>query len=117
MKLPSSNRVSLVRRAAMSAAAVVLVGHAWAAGPWLAGPSILTIAERGTFSGGGFAPAASVQVRTQDPTGNQSVVQVQAGADGSLVIEVAPAVEGLHTLSVLDSAGAVLTSASFLSRP
>lgn len=119
MRYPVSVRVRTIARRAFVAAVAgtVLVGQILAAGPWLAGPSVLGVTEKGAFSGGGFVPAAVVQLRAQDPTGSQSLVPLQVAADGTVTAEVTPAVEGLHTVAILDAAGAVLASTAFISRP
>jgi hypothetical protein len=119
MKLDHAGGRSSFARAArlVLAGCALAAAQALAAGPWLAGPSVLAVAEKGAFTGGGLVPASTVQLATQDAAGQQTVQAVQVGGDGTVRVEVQPQVQGMHRVTLLDGSGGVLASASFLSRP
>lgn len=86
-----------------------------AAEPFIAGPSVVPASETAAFSGGGFTPDATIQVRLSDPNGAQAVKTERVGQDGRLSFVVAASGSGAYTVAVTDLGGVVLASAAFIS--
>lgn len=89
----------------------------WAAGPNVFGPSILRVAEAGTFSGANFAPGTAVTVSVQSAGGTESSQGVVVGGDGSFSHQVAASGAGAYIVTVTDNGGATLASTNFNSMP
>lgn len=86
---------------------------AFADGPWLSGPSTITLGEKGVLSGGAFTPRAILTVQVTDSQGNTYAQSAQAGPDGALSYAITPTVGGFHTVIVKDSGGNPLAKTGF----
>jgi hypothetical protein len=89
-------------------------GQAWAAGPYLGGPSILKVSQVGKFSGGNLTPVTAVKVLTKAPGRAELAQHVLVAANGKITYSVTPTVTGTHGLRIVDSAGKELASTQFI---
>jgi hypothetical protein len=94
--------------------AALFAAVAFAAAPYLAGPSVVYAGESAVFRGGNFASQDFVNVSTGAPDGASSSKAVATDPSGEVSIEVTPTVAGVYTLTVTDAQGASLVSVSFL---
>lgn len=106
--------MNLKKALAAAVAATLLAGNALASTAWLAGPSVADASQPASFSGGGFPAAATVQVRMEGDGATATQSTAVADADGKLAVQVTPPASGSYTVTVLDLAGTVLATASFV---
>jgi hypothetical protein len=104
------------------AAGLVLVGAllasaALAAEPFFSGPSMTKPAAATTFSGQGFAPNAALTVMVRAPDGSTAGYSAVAAADGSFAYTLTPSMSGAYTITVTDSSGKALASATVAAMP
>ena len=83
------------------------------AAPSLTGPSMAKVSEAAVFSGNGYLANSAISVLVTEPGGSEAQYSAVIAADGTLSYRVAPARPGVHTLKVLDSGGATLTTTIF----
>lgn len=115
----SRNNSLLTTLARWANAAVVLpaalfAAVAFAASPYLAGPSVVNAGESAVFRGGNFAAQDFVNVSTSAPDGAPSSKAVATDPSGEVSIEVTPTVAGVYTLTVTDAQGTGLVSVNFI---
>jgi hypothetical protein len=91
-------------------------GQAWAAGPYLGGPSIMKVSQVGKFSGGNLTPVTAVKVLSKAPGGAELAQHVLVAANGKITYSVTPTVSGLHSLRIVDSAGKQLAATQFIAQ-
>ena len=89
------------------------VPSAFAAGPYLGGPSIIGRHEQAVFNGGNYAPNSVVRMVVAYPDNSQHSQVLLVGNDGTLKYEVPLAAAGNYTLTVQDEKGKVLKSVIF----
>lgn len=101
-------------RFARAACLALIATAAIASAPYIAGPSMLESSDSAAFTGGGFVPSATVQVRVTDPGGHVTVSVAVANGEGQVSFTVSPRGAGQHSVVVVDLAGNTLASATFL---
>ncbi len=95
----------------LAVAGVLAASMAVANGPSFSGPSIAKLAEVATFHGGALPPNFAVTVTVSGPAGSASFGAVTDGA-GAMRYQFSAAQTGMHTLTLQDSGGRALASAS-----
>jgi hypothetical protein len=101
---------AITRPVAAMAACLPLLAMA---APTLTGPSVAKVSEAAVFSGSGYVANSAVSISVTQPGGTEAQYSAVVAADGTLSYGVAPAGPGVHTLKVLDSGGATLTTTIF----
>lgn len=81
--------------------------------PSLAGPSVVQTSSSVEFVGRGYAPNSSVSIAVKTPDGGEAHFSAVVAADGTLSYRAVPQTPGVHTLTVLDSAGRKLAAVDF----
>lgn len=103
---------------AMGLGAALLAGAAVAADPpFFSGPSMAKPSTPTVFAGKGFAPNASVTLMVRDPAGSTAGYSAVTNAEGALSYQLTPSQTGIYTLTVTDSGGRQLASATVSVRP
>jgi hypothetical protein len=98
-------------------ASVVTISHipsAFAAAPYLAGPSIMGLHESAVFNGGNFPPNVALRLIVNYPDKTQYKQVILPDGEGSLSYQVALTTPGRYTLVIRNAAGALLKSVSFV---
>lgn len=104
-------RQALASLSTLLAGAVLATG-AWAGTPFFSGPSMAKASAPAQFQGGGFAPNAAVTVMIKSPSGAASGYGAVTGAAGELRYTLVAAQAGPYTLTVTDSGGKPLATAT-----
>jgi hypothetical protein len=103
---------------AMGLGAALLAGAAIAADPpFFSGPSMAKPASPALFAGKGFAPNASVTLMVRDPSGSTAGYSAVISPEGVFSYQLLPSQAGVYTLTVTDSGGRQLASATVSVRP
>lgn len=96
--------------------AAALTGAAFAAAalaaPFFSGPSVVKGKQAAQFSGKGFAPGSAVTVMVKSPSGNAAGYGAVATAQGEFQYTLQPTEQGAYTVTVTDSGGRPLASAT-----
>lgn len=93
-------------------AGALLAASAWAGTPFISGPSVTKASAPTQFQGSGFAPNAAVTVMIKSPSGTASGHGAVTGAAGELRYTLVAAQAGPYTLTVTDSGGRALATAT-----
>lgn len=88
-----------------------------AAAPVISGPSLTTSAAPAAFVGTGFAANTSVTLTIKAPSGNSSAYSAVTNDSGEVSYTLVPTERGAYTITVSDSGGRSLTSATVAALP
>lgn len=103
---------------ALGFSAALLAASAWAGdAPFFSGPSMAKPATPTLFSGKGFAPNAAVTLMVRDPSGSTAGYSAVTSPEGVFSYQLLPSQAGIYTLTVTDSGGRQLASATVSVRP
>ncbi|MDM4766638.1 hypothetical protein [Pelomonas sp. SE-A7] len=85
---------------------------ALAGNPVFSGPSVGKASTAAEFKGSGFAANASVLVMVKSPDGNSAGYSAVTDASGEFRFTLTPSQSGVYTLTVANSGGQSLASAT-----
>lgn len=105
------------RAAGLVLVGALVAGAALAADPYFSGPSMTKPSAATTFSGKGFAPNAALTVMVKAPDGSSAGYSAVAAADGAFSYTLTPVMRGAYTITVTDSSGKALASATVAAMP
>lgn len=102
----------VLKSLSMGLAGLSVAAGAWAGAPVLSGPSIAKASAPAQFQGQGFAANTAVTVMVKAPGGASAGYSAVTGAKGELAYTLVATQTGAHTVTVTDSGGRALATAT-----